>query len=399
MWIKNIRLETGYEECEGVIHKTKTELFDIEIEDEIIQSINKNAEIDDFIDGKGYLALPSLKDNHVHLDKGHFGGPWKAVIPMNSVAERIIEEEGFLVDFLEDTPQKAQSLIDLITSFGTTYLKVQVNIDPVIGLKNYRIVKEVLDNNSHKLEYDIVAFPQHGGLKTQSEGLLEEALNEGITILGGLDPATIDYDIEKSLKMSFDLAKKYGVSLDIHLHNPGTLGIYEIERLLYYTDLYEMANKVSISHGLSLGDLSPSECEKMARELKKRSIEIHSTQPVDRPALPFMKFIQNGVQVNIVNDNINDHWFPFGMGDLIEKLNTACQIHSIVDEYSLSRTLKAVTGGLTPLDDEGKQIWPKVGDPANIVFVKAESSAHLIARIVPERVTMFKGEIIKGKFI
>ena len=344
------------------------------------------------------MVLPSLKDYHIHLDKGHFGGPWKAVVPMNSVGERIVEEEGFLKDFLKDTPKKAQALIDLITGFGVTYLQVQVNIDPVIGLENYHLVREVLEENRHKLDYDMVAFPQHGNLKTQEKGLLEDALKEGIEVLGGLDPGNIDKDIEKSLKISFELASKYDRLLDFHLHTPGTLGVYEMERIFAYMDAYERKGKVSISHGLALGGLREEEGKDMADRFKEYGITINTTQPLDIKALPFMLYINEGVPVNIVNDNINDHWSPFGTGDLIETVNRACQIHDITDEYSISRILKAVTGGITPLDDEGNRVWPRVGDSADILFVKGESSAHVIARILPERVVLFRGEIVHGEF-
>src|SRR5699024_6061855 len=146
MWIKNVKLEKGFYKEQGLITSTITELVDLYIEDGKIVKIEKSGKAEGkALDAKGYLALPTLKDNHVHLDKGHFGGPWKAVIPMNSVAERIQEEEEFLEDFLEDTPKKAQALIDLITGFGATYLQVQVNIDPVIGLENYHLVREVLE--------------------------------------------------------------------------------------------------------------------------------------------------------------------------------------------------------------------------------------------------------------
>ena len=65
---------------------------------------------------------------------------------------------------------------------------------------------------------------------------------------------------------------------------------------------------------------------------------------------------------------------------------------------SLSNTLGLVTNGVTPLDENGTQVWPKVGDKANMLFVKAESSAHLVARICPDRVVLFNGEFVSGEF-
>lgn len=400
-WIKNILLEVGREEISKNDIITKTKKVSLCIEDGIIKEIAddvpENAE--EVIDAKGYLAVPSLVDNHIHLDKGHYGGRWKAVVPMNNVAERIVEEQGFLKDFLLETPKKAQALIDLITSNGATFLRVHVNVDPTIELDNLNIIKEVLENNKHKLDYEIVVFPQHGTLTTEYKGLLTKALEDDkVKVIGALDPATIDYDIEKSLKTTFDLAKKYDKEIDIHLHDRGTLGIYEINRIIDYTVSSNLQGKVQISHGLALGDISNNELDTIAKRLKEAKITINTTAPIDTKALSIPILQSHGISVNVVNDNINDHWSPFGTGDLIQRVSRAAEIFSMCDEVSLSEALGLVTNGITPLDKEGKQVWPKVGDKANILFVKAESSAHLVARVCPERVILFKGRFVSGEF-
>lgn len=400
-WIKNVLLEVGREEISKNDIVTKTKKVSLCIEDgiikEIAEDVPENAE--EIIDAKGYLAVPSLVDNHIHLDKGHYGGKWKAVVPMNNVAERIVEEQGFLKDFLLETPKKAQALIDLITSNGATFLRVHVNVDPTIELDNLNIIKEVLENNKHKLDYEIVVFPQHGTLTTEYKGLLTKALKDDkVTVIGALDPATIDYDIEKSLKTTFDLAKKYNKEIDIHLHDRGTLGIYEINRIIDYTVSSNLQGKVQISHGLALGDISNNELDTIAKRLKEAKITINTTAPIDTKALSIPILQSHDIRVNVVNDNINDHWSPFGTGDLIQRVSRAAEIFSMCDEVSLSEALGLVTNGITPLDKDGKQVWPKVGDKANILFVKAESSAHLVARVCPERVILFKGRFVSGEF-
>ena len=400
-WIKNVLIETGREEIAKNSIRTKTKKVSLFIEDGIIKEISDNApdNSEGVIDAKGYLAVPSLVDNHIHLDKGHYGGKWKAVVPMNSVSERIVEEEGFLKDFLEETPQKAQALIDLITGRGATFLRVQVNVDPIIEFDNLNIIKEVLENNKHKLDYEIVVFPQHGTLVTEAKGLLSKALEDDkVTVLGALDPATVDFDIEKSLKTTFDLAKKYNKEIDIHLHDGGTLGIYEINRIIDYTIDSNLQGKVQISHGLALGHISNNELDIIAKRLKEANITINTTCPIDTKALSIPILQSHGITVNVINDNINDHWSPFGTGDLIQRVSRAAEVFSICDEVSLSSALGLVTNGTTPLDKEGNQVWPKIGDKANILFAKAESSAHLVARVCPERVVLFKGKLVSGEF-
>lgn len=400
-WIKNVLLEKGRMEISPNNIVTKTKKACLLIQDGVIKEISDvlpdNAE--DVIDAKGYLAVPSLADNHIHLDKGHYGGEWRAVVPMDSVAERIEEEQGFLHDFLPEAPQKAQALIDLVTSTGATYLKVQVNVDPVIGLGNLDIIKKILEENRHKLDYEIVIFPQHGTIVTEELGLLSKALeDESVTVLGGLDPATIDGDIEKSLEVTFKLATKYKKEVDIHLHDRGSLGIFEINRIIDYTLAFNLQGKVQISHAFALADVSGSELDNIVKRLKDARIIINTTVPIDTKALSIPALKKGGVIVNVVNDNINDHWSPFGTGDLIERASRAAEVFSMTDEVSLSNTLGLVTNGVTPLDKEGEYVWPKVSDNANILFVKAECSAHLIGRVCKNRVVLFRGRFISGEF-
>lgn len=401
-WIKNVRLETGREEIGENTIITKTKEVCLYIQDGIIKEITSAvpAEANDVVDAKGYLALPSLVDNHIHLDKGHYGGKWHAVVPMKGVAERIVEEQGFLREALAETPEKAQALIDLITSKGATSLRVQVNVDPVVGLDNVTAIKEVLENNKHKLDYEIVVFPQHGTVITEELGLLSKALeDEAVTILGGVDPATIDGDIEKSLQITFDLATKYQKEIDIHLHDRGSLGIFEINRIIDYTIASNLQGKVQISHALALGDVSGNVLTNVIKGLKEADIAINTTVPLGTKALSIPLLTSEGIRVNVINDNINDHWSPFGSGDLIERASRAAEVFGMTDEVLLSRALGLITKGVTPLDHEGNMVWPKVSDKANILFAKAESSAHLVARICPERVVLFEGAFVSGEFI
>ncbi|WP_313134264.1 amidohydrolase [Anaerocolumna sp.] len=400
-WIKNVRIEYAREEIAKNTVVTKTKPIALNIEGGIIKEIAESVPEDnkDIVDAKGYLALPALADNHIHLDKGHYGGKWHAVVPMGRVAERIEEEQGFLRDFLADTPQKAQALIDLITGKGATFLRVHVNVDPTIELENLSIIKEVLEENKHKLDYEIAVFPQHGTLKTEEKGLLSKALEDDhVKIIGGLDPATIDGDIEKSLTTTFHLASKYKKEVDIHLHDRGSLGIYEINRILDYTIEYNLQGKVQISHGFALADISGEELEGIAKRLKDAQVAINTTVPIDIPALSIPMLKKYGVNVHVVNDNINDHWSPFGTGDLIQRASRAAEVFSMTDETSLSQALGLVTKGITPFNNEGNPTWPSIGDKANILFVKAESSAHLIGRVCPDRVVLFKGNFVSGNF-
>lgn len=227
-WLGPLLLEDGFErDAAGQIIATATRRAHLLIAGGSIAELRFDAVPDDGRprrDARGWLALPAFADMHIHLDKGHYGGPWRAATPFVSVAERIREEQGFLLDFLPDTRRRAEALLDLIAADGVAFARVHCNVDPVAGLATMEQVRLALDSRKHWLDYELVAFPQHGLLSGGTLKLMDQALASGFNVVGGLDPASVDGDIERSLNATLELAVKHDAPVDLHLHERGELG-------------------------------------------------------------------------------------------------------------------------------------------------------------------------------
>lgn len=402
--VRNVLLETGYTHHDSGAVSTNTALFSVHSEGGAITALEQQegrvpAAAGEH-DANGLLGIPPSKDLHIHLDKGHFGGPWQAVVPVaNGVADRIIEEQQFLESYLEFLPERATALLEHIAGFGTTFMRVQVNVDPTIGLRNYEIVRDVLAAHAPRVESELVAFPQHGTLVTEAQGLLTQAMEAGIPVLGGLDPASIDGDIETSLTTTFNLASRFDREVDIHLHDGGETGIYTIQRIIDYTREYGMAGRVAISHALALGFATDDQLAGLAEGLATQQVSIFTTQPISYAstfgarAVPWPALKAAGVRVCMINDNINDHWSPFGSGDLVERVSRAAEIWRQVDEIGLANAYTLVSDGVLPLNDAGEVQWPKVGDEATLLLTNASCLSEVVARVPKQREMMFRGEL------
>jgi cytosine/adenosine deaminase-related metal-dependent hydrolase len=115
------------------------------------------------------------------------------------------------------------------------------------------------------------------------------------------------------------------------------------------------------------------------------------------PTIPVPLLHAKGVHVSLGNDNITDHWDSFGTGDMLQKVNRLAERFRWTDEFRLSRALRFITGGMTPLDDQGNRVWPRVGDTADAVFVQASCSAEAIARQSEKAAVMFQGNLVWQK--
>ncbi|MEH7235426.1 amidohydrolase family protein [Bacillus sp. JJ1562] len=396
----NVRLESGYKYEDGQVVETETQLRNIEIENGIIAKIQDTKipyrrDIDCY-DAKGMLLLPAFKEMHIHLDKTYFGGPWKAGANRKTIFDMIEFEEKLLPELLPTAQERAEKLIELIVSYGSTYVRSHCNIDQTIGLKNLEKLKAALENYSDKISHEIVAFPQHGLLRSNVEGLLREAMDLGVTHVGGLDPTVVDGNMEKSLERMVQIAVEYNVGIDIHLHEGGETGIKAINRLADFTEEAGLKGKVTISHAFSLASLSEESGIELANRLSSLGISIASTVPIGKTIMPIPLLQKQGVEVLLGNDSITDHWSPFGIGDILQKAHLAAQLYGWSNEYQLSRALSLATRGITPLDKEGNQIWPKVGDEATVVLVSASCSAETVARLPKRLAVLHKGIFSSG---
>lgn len=403
--IKNARLEVSYDYDDNqFVTKTNTEIFDILIENGVITKIDKNINCRDasIIDAKKQLIIPAFKEMHTHLDKTYFGGEWIAPMPAeNGVFSRIKEEEVLLKDLESVTEERARHLINHYISLGHTHIRTHVNVDPTVGLSHVKLITNLLKEYDEMITYEIVAFPQHGLYRNGEEfiALFEEVLSLGVTHVGGLDPAMVDKNIHQSLNTIVSLAQKYDLGIDIHLHDADTLGLFEIHHLLDLVEQYDFTNNITISHAFALAGISNKELQDLSKRLSKHNVLIASTIAIGEApiTLPIFDLNQYGVKVAVVHDSLIDHWSPFGSGDTIRKLNALAQRFGLIDEYSLSQTLKFSNGGINLLDEKGQMMWPKVGDEANLLLVDAVSSAHMIARRAPISTVISKGNILIEK--
>ncbi|WP_332647042.1 amidohydrolase [Lysinibacillus sp. 54212] len=410
--LKNVRLETGYSYDQSFVTATETKIVDILIENgrfvEIAPTIQASAAV--VVDAKEQLLVPSFKEMHTHIDKTYFGGEWKAPSPATEgIFTRFKEEAILLPQQLEVAEERAHGMVQHYIKHGHTHIRTHVNVDPHIKTKHMEIAKRVLESYQDRITYEIVAFPQHGVLRNGPEFLtiLEEALGMGATHIGGVDPALVDRNSGEVLKTTFALAEKYDVGIDIHLHEQNTLGEFEIHQILNEIELRSFNKEVTLSHAFAFADLPQQSLDNLIDRVAANHVRVTTTVPIGAGSItiPVKYMVDRGVKVSFGHDSLMDHWSPFGSGDTIHKLNRFVQRFSYIDEWHIGRSLKYATGGITPLNEDGEQQWPKVGDAANALLVDAVSSAHLIARQCPISTVISKGNIIheeeielKGEF-
>ncbi|MGO0058865.1 amidohydrolase [Brevibacillus fluminis] len=399
-WLTNVRLESGYRYENGAIAGTETEACHIRIEGgAIAEIVPADRPLDTNLatqDAGGYLLLPSFIEKHVHLDKTILGEPWRAVIPAKNVVGRCEIEKRVLPSLPTTTQERAETMLGILLGNGSTHVRTHVDIYPEAGLSNLESVQRALESYSGMLSHEIVAFPQHGLLRTQSKELVREALRQGAGLVGGVDPATVDNDIEGSLAQMMELAVEANAGVDLHLHDSDYLGAFTMRRLAAMTVDAGWQGRVAISHAFGLGEIPVGEAADLAAQLAEAGITIITSAPHSAQLPPVPLLHEKGVSVAAGCDNIYDTWQPFGNGDVLERAGRLSERFRWIDERSLGQAIGFITGGKTTLDSEGNRAWPKVGDTASMVLVDASCAAEAVARRAERKAVFFEGQMVAG---
>lgn len=394
--LKNVRLETGFTYEKADVAATQTALFLIEIADGKIKSIRPNEPQTDALDMKGMLMLPSFRDMHIHLDKTFYGGKWQAVKKRTGGIKGMIAlEQQLLPEMLKTSTHKAEKLIELLQSQGTTFARSHVNIEPTSRLDSLKNLQKALENKKDVFGAELVAFPQHGVFYTDSVPFLKEAAQTDIDFIGGVDPFTIDGAIEKTMDFTIQLALDHNKGIDLHLHETGASGLQTVEYLIdKVNENPALKGKTFLSHCFVLSRLEAAKQEEMAEKLAAARIGIVSTIPIGGLVMPVPALFKHGVTLYTGNDSIIDQWSTFGTGSVLQKANLAAQLYGYTTEFGLSRILRLATADILPLSDTGVQQWPKTGDAADLVFMDAGCSAEAVARLTPVKSLIHKGTIV-----
>ena len=203
---------------------------------------------------RGGLLSPCFVEGHIHLDKTLLGLPLIPHRPGASVADRIRAEKDLRRSLPLTVEERGGRLIEQVAAFGTGVLRSHVDIDTEVGLSGLEAVLRLKERYRDLVDVQVVAFPQSGIRRDPGTAdLLDAALRHGADLVGGLDPAGIDDDIAGHLDVVFGLAERHGVGVDIHLHDPGPLGAFELREIARRTTAAGLGGRVAVSHAYALG--------------------------------------------------------------------------------------------------------------------------------------------------
>jgi cytosine deaminase len=285
---------------------------------------------------------------------------------------------------------RARALIELCISRGTTHMRGHVNVDAAVGMKPFETILAVREEYRDVVDIQLAAFPQNGVIACPgTTELLDTAVANGCDVIGGIDPATIDRDIEGHLDVVFGIAERRGVDVDIHLHEPHMLGVFQLEQIASRTRALGMQGHVAVSHAYGLGEVSLDIARRTAATLAASGVAIMTNAPGNHPFPPVAELTKAGVVVFSGNDNIRDSWWPYGDGDMLGRAMIVGYRSGFYTDDELAIALDLATGNgakVLRLPDYGIA----VGAAADFVALAVEHIQEAVVSPAANR-SVYKG--------
>ncbi|MFU0507437.1 amidohydrolase family protein [Pseudaminobacter sp. NGMCC 1.201702] len=346
------------------------------------------------IDGGNAIAIAPFVEPHVHLDKILWGLPWHSINVPASLRAMIDNEVNIRKELPWSVAERAGNLMRQCVSMGSTHIRSHVDISTHYKLDNLHGVLEAWEKTKHAVDLELVAFPQTGMMIDPGTAeLMEAALDEGASIIGGLDPANIDGDPKGHLDTIFDIASRKGAKIDIHLHEFGELGLFELGLIVDRAKALGMQNRVIVSHAFCLGDGPRERVRRMTDLMAEAGIGIISAVPGEIPFPPMFELAARGVRCAIASDSLRDTWNPHGNGDMLDRCwLLAYRTNCRTDEELIAALDMGTRRGAELLDLNDLGLRP--GGEGSLVLIEGENLPQIVVDRPRRALVIKRGRVV-----
>jgi len=397
----------------GATLRGKKSRFDVGVQQGRIAVIEEHLKekAEKEVEAGGRLLTPGFVNIHCHLDKcltGSWADVWKAtkIGSPQAIPSATRVKEQFTESDIVDRASRAltSSVIE-----GTTAVRAFADVDTTGGLLAVKSMLRVREKFKDALDVQVVAFPQEGLLRDEgAEELLEKSMELGADVVGGIAWYEKDGDAAaKHTDIVFDIAKKYDKDIHTLIDDNTDPSSRNLEYLLRKSIREGYGGRVAASHCRGALD-SPDDtyAKRIVRMSKEAGLTVVENShislfmygrtdghPVRRGVTRVREFLEAGVNVAVAQDDIDDPYYPFGRGDMLELAFVMCHAAHLGAPRELESAFDMITYNAAK-GMRMKRYGVTVGDYADLVLLDAGGVRDAL-RLQPDRLSVIK----RGKVV
>ena len=383
---------------------------DIAIADDRISAIGPNLPVAAGIelDIGGQLVSPPFVESHIHLDSALTAGQprWNQSGTLFEGIEIWRDRKADLT--FEDVKKRAIEALRQQASYGVLYVRSHADVSEpsLTALKGLLAVREAVRD---WMTLQVVAFPQDGLYGSdQNEALMEEALRLGADVVGGIPHYEFTReDGVRSVCRIFELAQQYDRLIDIHCDEIDDPQSRFLEVIAACAIRSGTGPRVTASHTTAFASYDNAYALKLMGNLKRAKLNFIAnplinitlqgrtdTYPKRRGITRVKELWQNGLNVSLGHDCIQDPWYSLGTGNLLAVAEMAVHACQMTGREEIDACFEMVTRcgarTLNMQDDYGIA----EGKPANLVVLDAQSRYEAILRRPVVRYVISRGQVL-----
>lgn len=201
--------------------------------------------------------------------------------------------------------------------------------------------------------------------------------------------------------MLLDISADTGCGLDVHLHDPGELGAFQMDLLMDGVQERGLQGRLTIAHGFAISDVSPDRARGLAERAAELGVSWTTVAPVGRRPLPMRLLREAGVRVGMGTDGIRDLWSPYGDGDMLRIAQQHARMTGTVQDADLRRALAEASSaafgfvGAEAADPTDPELGIAVGARADLMLLQAENPMDALVRAPRPRQVILAGRPVE----
>lgn len=382
---------------------------DVVVRDGVIRSISASAGPVDgaAIEADGRLLVPAFVDAHLHVDKTFVMDRVAFAAGILTVGEAVAAMQAVKAAYTEDDlVRRGRLTFTRALRHGTTAIRAQCDVDPVIGLMALEALVRLRREFAPLLDVQIVAFPQEGLLRDpHTVELMRRALRGGADVVGG---GPLDDDYRAHIAQGFALARELDLPVDIHADLPidglRPLSEWEAPLIAAHTREAGFGGRVTIGHLASSSALTAEQARALTAALAEAGVNVAvltasemyrqgMTDPVNsRRGVPRVReLLEAGVNVVFASNNVRDAFVTFGAADMLEQAQLGA-IGAHLDDFDTA--LEMVTSRPATLMGLTHRNAVEVGKDADLVVLDARSAEEAVRAQAEKLYVVRRGRVV-----
>jgi len=253
-------------------------------------------------------------------------------------------------------------------------------------------VHSLVDEYKWAIDIELCVFPQEG--LTDNPGtdeLIVEALKRGAKAVGAAP--NYDSDHAGQIHRIFELAREYGVDIDMHLDSGNSPEVMDIHLVCDLTEQYALGGHVAVGHMSKMSAMPLDVFAKQARRLADAGVAVTVLPATDlfmmgrnqefnvrRGVVDANLLVEHGVNCSISTNNVLNPFTPYGDCSLLRMANLHANVLQVSHTQRLAECFRMLTdrsARLLNLPDYGIT----VGNPADLAVIDAQSPEQAVAEI------------------